>query len=217
MNDRLFITLPGSVAFWFLILFAISLYINNTVPGTGLPPENIAVKLVFSEGRAAQKALASPTSQYPDKSNREVHNPTRYSRRLDSPMLVPPQESTQENPVFQSAPSRGLPPTGNGRTPPTVLYQPLPTLPHGMESGSYILQVNVKIEVAKDGSATPEILTPIQKPELNQVVLETLKTWKFNPAMENGIPVDSIIHVWIFIANPVPGHPGSPLVWMKLL
>ena len=49
-----------------------------------------------------------------------------------------------------------------------------------------------RFHIAADGSATAELIKPTQNPRLNRLLLDTLKNWKFFPAMKAGKPVASV-------------------------
>jgi hypothetical protein len=42
-----------------------------------------------------------------------------------------------------------------------------------------------------DGTAAVELVQPTPNPALNRVILDTLRTWRFFPALERGRPVAS--------------------------
>jgi protein TonB len=48
-----------------------------------------------------------------------------------------------------------------------------------------------RFHIAVDGSTTVELVKPTQNPRLNRLLLDTLKHWKFFPAMKDGKPVPS--------------------------
>jgi protein TonB len=43
-----------------------------------------------------------------------------------------------------------------------------------------------------DGSAAVELVKPTQNPRLNRLLLDTLKTWRFMPAIKDGQPAPSV-------------------------
>lgn len=49
-----------------------------------------------------------------------------------------------------------------------------------------------RFQIGVDGSATVELVKPTQNPRLNRLLLETLKTWRFIPAIKDGQPVPSV-------------------------
>lgn len=42
-----------------------------------------------------------------------------------------------------------------------------------------------------DGSVDVELIKPTPIPRLNQILLDTLRKWRFIPAMQGGHPVES--------------------------
>jgi protein TonB len=40
--------------------------------------------------------------------------------------------------------------------------------------------------IAADGSTTVKLVKPTQNPRLNRLLMDTLKLWKFSPAMKEG-------------------------------
>ena len=55
-------------------------------------------------------------------------------------------------------------------------------------------------QVSYDGQAQVALTTPTQSPRLNELLLETLKQWRFFPAMKNGVAIDSQFDVRIPIS-----------------
>jgi len=51
--------------------------------------------------------------------------------------------------------------------------------------------------VAADGSAQVELIEPTPDPALNSALLETLRKWRFFPAMEAGKPQASTLDIRI--------------------
>jgi len=49
-----------------------------------------------------------------------------------------------------------------------------------------------RFQIAVDGSITVALVKPTQNPRLNRLLLETLKTWRFMPAIKDGNPVPSV-------------------------
>ena len=49
-----------------------------------------------------------------------------------------------------------------------------------------------RFQIAADGTTTVELIKPTQNPRLNRLLLDTLRTWKFFPAMKEGKPVASV-------------------------
>ena len=73
-----------------------------------------------------------------------------------------------------------------------ALYQPKPELPEALRDQSMHIVVRVRIHIAADGSLQIELIKPAPDPRINQLVLNTLKTWRFFPALQAGKPVASV-------------------------
>jgi protein TonB len=73
-----------------------------------------------------------------------------------------------------------------------ALYQPKPVLPEDLRDQSMHLVVRARIHIAADGGLQIELLKPAPDPRINQLVLNTLKTWRFFPALQAGKPVASV-------------------------
>jgi periplasmic protein TonB len=88
-----------------------------------------------------------------------------------------------DSPVVHASPS--------GSTPARLLSQPLPVLPDDLRDQGYQAVAVARFQVHADGSFDVELVKPTQNPRLNQILLETLRKWRFFPAMESGRPVES--------------------------
>ncbi|WP_235012407.1 TonB family protein [Caballeronia catudaia] len=81
--------------------------------------------------------------------------------------------------------------TPSGPTQARLLSQPLPVLPDDLREVAYQAVAVARFDVHGDGSFDVELVRPTQNPRLNQILLETLRKWRFFPAMENGHPIES--------------------------
>jgi protein TonB len=48
-----------------------------------------------------------------------------------------------------------------------------------------------RFKVTYDGQVQVALTTPTESPRLNELLLETLKQWRFFPAMKSGVAIDS--------------------------
>ena len=71
---------------------------------------------------------------------------------------------------------------------------------------SFLLRVNVfkfaalaRFLIAVDGSVKVELAKPTTNLRLNRILLDSLKKWRFIPAMKNGKPVDSTAEIVVKI------------------
>jgi len=81
--------------------------------------------------------------------------------------------------------------TVSGVTQARLLSQPLPVLPDDLREVAYRAEAVARFAVHPDGTFDIQLVTPTQYPRLNQILLETLRKWRFFPAMDNGRPVES--------------------------
>jgi protein TonB len=81
-----------------------------------------------------------------------------------------------------------------------AIYKPMPELPDELRRRNIELVAVARFRVAANGSAQVELIEPTSDPELNRVLLESLKRWKFFPALQDGKPVTSNIDIRIPIS-----------------
>jgi protein TonB len=99
----------------------------------------------------------------------------------------PGEHSVKPAESAASAPST----TASGVTQARLLSQPLPVLPDDLREMAYRAEALARFAVHPDGTFDIRLVTPTQNPRLNQILLETLRKWRFFPAMDNGYPVES--------------------------
>jgi protein TonB len=73
-----------------------------------------------------------------------------------------------------------------------ALIQPLPIIPDELREEALNEVATARFQIAVDGNAAVELVKPTQNPRLNRLLLDTLKNWKFMPAMKEGKPVTSV-------------------------
>lgn len=74
---------------------------------------------------------------------------------------------------------------------PVPIYQPKPVLPTYLEYQDAAQSVVVVFEVFATGEAHPRLVVSSGQQEIDAVVLETLRKWKFRPAERDGKAIDS--------------------------
>ena len=53
------------------------------------------------------------------------------------------------------------------------------------------MQALARFDIKPDGTATVKLVQPTPNPALNRIILDTLRTWRFFPALEAGRPIAS--------------------------
>ena len=72
-----------------------------------------------------------------------------------------------------------------------AIIRPMPQIPDDLREGAFNSAALARFHIAVDGSATVELAKPTQNPRLNRVLLDSLRKWRFIPAIKNGKPVAS--------------------------
>lgn len=89
------------------------------------------------------------------------------------------------------SPSPAVSSVAAGNSSAHPLVQPLPVLPEDLREYAYQAVALARFSIHPDGSVDVTLVRPTQNPRLNQLLLETLKNWRFFPAMKAGRPVES--------------------------
>ncbi len=77
------------------------------------------------------------------------------------------------------------------------MYAPTPTIPDDMRENAFSAVAIAHFRVSPEGDVKVTLIRPTPNPRLNQILLDTLKQWKFFPAMKNGVAIDSEFEVRI--------------------
>lgn len=134
---------------------------------------------------ATPSAEPTPTPQV------ETSGP-QVARTGPAPAATPP-------PATQSA-ATGIPsvaPPGGGQMGARAIFKPLPEIPDSLRRRSIDLVALARFRVAADGSAQVDLIEPTSDPDLNRALLDSLKRWRFFPAMQDGKPVASSVDIRI--------------------
>ncbi len=72
-----------------------------------------------------------------------------------------------------------------------AIIRPMPQIPDDLREGAFNSAALARFHIAVDGSSTVELVKPTQNPRLNRILLDSLRKWRFIPAIKNGKPVAS--------------------------
>jgi periplasmic protein TonB len=89
---------------------------------------------------------------------------------------------------------------GGGHMGARAIYQPLPQIPEALRRRSVEVIAVARFWVAANGGARVELTEPTSDAELNRALLESLKRWRFFPALQDGRPIASTIDIRIPIS-----------------
>jgi protein TonB len=78
-----------------------------------------------------------------------------------------------------------------------AIYKPMPEIPESLRHRTMDVVAVARFRVTANGSAQVDLTEPTGDPDLNRALLETLKRWRFFPAMQAGKPVDSTFDIRI--------------------
>ncbi len=72
-----------------------------------------------------------------------------------------------------------------------AIVQPMPQIPDDLRAEVFNFSALARFHIAVDGSVKVELAKPTPNPRLNRILLDSLKKWRFIPAIRNGKPVAS--------------------------
>ncbi len=81
-----------------------------------------------------------------------------------------------------------------------AIYAPTPVIPDDLREDVIQTEAVARFNVSFDGTSEVTMEKPTSSPRLNQVLLDTLKQWKFFPAVKNGVAIPSSFEVRIPIS-----------------
>lgn len=175
---RLYWTLPLALAICALTVALFGISMEHAAPR---PPQAAPVDAQLIElppGAPAQQPAEPPRPAPP---------PTPQADALPTPTQPAPAAPPVSPPV-PAAPA--APVTIQSRAAHTV-SQPMPVIPDELRDEAMHERATARFHIAADGSVTVELVQPTQNPRLNRLLLEALRRWKFDPALQDGKPVPS--------------------------
>jgi protein TonB len=78
-----------------------------------------------------------------------------------------------------------------------AVFAPKPEIPDDLREQIMSKVAVAHFKVGYDGQVEVTLTTPTDNPQLNQILLDTLKEWRFFPAMKSGVAIDSEFDVRI--------------------
>jgi protein TonB len=161
------------------------------------PPPTVASEPVDSPRPATRErdAVVTPPAAEPQPvaPSTAIASSTRQQESDRAPRAPP---ETARDPV---AGPRGEA-FGGGNTGARAISQPLPEIPEALRHRSLEITAVARFKVAANGSAQVELTGPTADSDLNRALLESLRRWRFFPAMQDGKPVASTVEIRIPIS-----------------
>jgi periplasmic protein TonB len=89
---------------------------------------------------------------------------------------------------------------GSDSTGARAIYAPVPKIPDDLREDTFESVAVAHFKVTYDGRVEIALVQPTSNPRLNEILIDTLKQWRFFPAMKKGVAIDSEFDVRIPIA-----------------
>lgn len=227
--QRLLWIIPAAIVIWTILLSGFSLILMRTkAPPPELKP--IEARLVeippavggLQGGGGAHPA--APAIPHPKAAPVVKPHPVAHVKKAAPlpPVIRSPYgtEKSTEAPGVEEKPGAGAGPatesgasgggsgtgegSGGGIGSDTVgahaIYAPTPVIPDDLREDVMQTEAVARFNVSFDGTSEVELEKPTSNPRLNQVLLDTLKQWKFFPAVKNGVAIASTFEVRIPIS-----------------
>lgn len=204
---RFGIALAAGVLLWLAILFVFSRLLS--------PPAAETVQAPPLDAKIIELPVPKPTPQPSVPQPRRIERPPPKPAAVRPkpapappvPQMTPPADKTAAQPVAKAdaMPKTPAPPSNADASPGTAhmgakaIYQPAPKIPDDLRDEAISLVALARFHIKPDGSADVELLRATSSPRINQLILSTLRTWKFFPALEQGKPVPSVQDIRIHI------------------
>jgi periplasmic protein TonB len=223
---RLLWTLPTALLIWLALLIAFSRMLELTAPP---PPElkPVEARIVELPPEAGLQGGSAPAA--PAKSKPAVLKPApvihphvaphpNVKVKPAAPPIAPSETGTAKSaaPPAESSGSVATPPAGSGVSGGSgagsgaglgsdtagarAIYAPTPTIPDDLREDALNAVAIAHFKVGYDGQVEVTLVKPTSNPELNQILLDTLRQWRFFPAIRNGVAIPSEFDVRIPIS-----------------
>jgi protein TonB len=224
---RLLWIIPAAIAIWAILLSAFSLILTRTavIPQEEQKPVEARLVEIPPVMGGLLGNPAAPAIPHPKAAPIVKPHPVVHAKKVVPlpPVIRSPYgtEKTTEAPSVDEAPGASTGTAtesgasggsgtdegsggGGGIGTDTVgahaIYAPTPVIPDDLREEAMQTEAVARFNVSFDGISEVTLEKPTSSPRLNQVLLETLKQWKFFPAVKNGVAIPSSFEVRIPIS-----------------
>ena len=194
--------LPAALLIWVITLWLAGIYLQHIVQSVSEPKpiEAQLIELPPPPPPEVQRPAPEPPQPAPIEkkiiAKPKIRQPVIERKPLpETP--PPPQPSVQtEAPPIPQEPPKPAPPVqastiSGGNIGAHAIFQPKPEIPDELRAEAMNAIAVARFHVAPDGTATVELIQPTNSPRINQLLLNTLRRWRFFPALADGKPVAS--------------------------
>lgn len=178
--------LPGVFLTWTILLWSLGFLLQRQpVPPPPTPIDATLIELPPPEARRPE----TPSRPVPPQAVR----PEPAKAIEPEPVLAPSPTPEANTPPPPAPAPTVLPqrPLESSRAAARILYKPLPKIPDELRDQAIEMEALARFDIKPDGTATVELVRPTPNPALNRIILDTLRTWRFFPALDSGRPVAS--------------------------
>jgi protein TonB len=179
---------PPVIAIWVGLLWVLgSLLVREPIAP---PPKPVDARLIELPSEAPPQEIQPPHAPPP---LARVPQPVpTHVQKPPEPAPVPNAASVEAQPQpALPAPAPQPQPISSGPIAARAIYSPLPKIPDELRDRASSAEALARFTIGADGRVSVELVTPTLDSLLNRAILETLRTWRFAPATENGKPVAS--------------------------
>jgi len=222
---RLLFVIPAAIAIWAILLSAFSLILMRTnAPPAELKPIDARLidipKAAGLQGNGGAVHPSAPAIPHPKPVPAVKPHPVAHPKKVaPMPPVIRSPYGTEKS---TEAPSVGEKPGGTGTATESgasssgsgtgegsgtgigtdtvgarAIYAPTPVIPDDLREDVMQTEAVAHFNVSFDGTMEVTLAKPTSSPRLNQVLLDTLKQWKFFPAVKNGVAIVSSFDVRI--------------------
>jgi len=220
---RLLFVIPAAIAIWAVLLCVFSLILTRTaaqheelmpiearlvdipheVGGLGGPIHPTTPAIPHSKTAPIVKPHPATRAKKVSPLPPVIRSPYGTAKTTEAPSVEESRGagSTTESGASSSETGEG---SGAGIGSDTVgahaIYAPTPVIPDDLREDVMQTEAVAHFKVSFDGTSEVTLEKPTSSPRLNQVLLDTLKQWKFSPAVKNGVAIESSFEVRIPIS-----------------
>lgn len=209
---RFSVALLIAFVLWAVLLTQFVNPLLRPLPSVAAPVQpTMEIRLVELAAPSANTPAAAPSAVTPHVHARRDPKPARVAKphqiqhptpgraiaKTDQPAppaqpeASPPATSTAAVTTSSSSASTSNTVAAPAGSAARVISQPMPSLPDDLREDAYQTFAVARFDIHADGTIEVELSKPTQNPRLNSLLLETLRKWRFFPAMQGGHPVES--------------------------
>jgi periplasmic protein TonB len=201
---------PLAIVVWAILLTAFALVLDQsgTPPVELKPVEARLIELPAPAGLQGGASAPRPAPHVVPKAKPHVARPVPIHHTAKPLPEVPPSPSgtaskAAEAPAASGAGVAGGTGVGSGAglgsdsSGARAIFAPTPEIPDDIRADAFSGVAFAHFKVSYSGDVQVSLTQPTTSPRLNEILLDTLKQWRFFPAMKNGVAVDSEFDVRI--------------------